>query len=760
MTIPLSSARAILARFTKRSLVLAAGVALAFQLPAQDLASLVKVYRETPSVARRTQLEQLAAAHRKDQTGALAQFALGVTSIEQKDYPRAIATLKTAAAGLPKLEDYVLYYLALARLEANSAAGVPEELVRFGALPAASPLAHRAVLLQAKAALDGNNAAESIRILRERYAGLPQPDADFMMATAYEAISDHTNAAGYFQRVYFRYPDTEQAAQAAAALSNLRGAMGPSYPPATPAQMLERGDRWLAAREFVRARQEFTSIVPQLAGLERDQARVRVGVAQYLDGEASAALRYFESLDLSRSEAEAERLHYVAECRRKLDDHDAMLVAVSRLGRDYPDSQWRLKSLVSAANSFLLRNRADVYEPLYKAVYEKFPSDAVAPYCHWKVAWSAYIQRRDDADDLLRDHVTRYPTDVKSSAAMYFLGRLSEARKDFRAARAYFTKIAELYPNYYYTMLARQRLAEAKLVAATPSEKVVEFLNGIAFGERRTPVEREPSAATRLRTERARLLAAAGFADWAESELRFGARNDGQPHLLAMELARTAPSVYQSLRYMKSLVPDYLTTPIDEMPTHFWKLLFPLPYEKDLVRNAKLQNLDPYVVAGLIRQESEFNPAAVSRKSALGLTQIMPATGRQLARRNGVRRFRSSMLFQPATNLKLGSHYLRAMLNEWNGKWEETLASYNAGKARVTEWVTWNSFQEPAEFVETIPFTETREYVQSVLRNAAIYRRLYGTSAAALPSTDGPERNSDPRPARRADKRKRPRAVS
>ena len=72
------------------------------------------------------------------------------------------------------------------------------------------------------------------------------------------------------------------------------------------------------------------------------------------------------------------------------------------------------------------------------------------------------------------------------------------------------------------------------------------------------------------------------------------------------------------------------------------------------------------------------------------------------------------------------------MLDEWNGKWEETLASYNAGKNHVVEWQTWNSFQEPAEFVETIPFTETREYVQAVLRNAAIYHRLYGTSAAAF----------------------------
>ena len=109
----------------------------------------------------------------------------------------------------------------------------------------------------------------------------------------------------------------------------------------------------------------------------------------------------------------------------------------------------------------------------------------------------------------------------------------------------------------------------------------------------------------------------------------------------------------------------------------------------------------------------------------------MPATGRQLARKDGVRRFRTSMLFQPSTNLKLGSRYLRTILDQWGGKWEETLASYNAGKAHVDDWVNWSSFQEPAEFVETIPFTETREYVQAVLRNAAIYKRLYGTVAAS-----------------------------
>jgi len=72
---------------------------------------------------------------------------------------------------------------------------------------------------------------------------------------------------------------------------------------------------------------------------------------------------------------------------------------------------------------------------------------------------------------------------------------------------------------------------------------------------------------------------------------------------------------------------------------------------------------------------------------------------------------------------------LRMLLNDWGGKWEETLASYNAGKGRVVNWVTWGQYREPAEFVESIPFNETHEYVQAVIRNGAIYREIYGKTS-------------------------------
>jgi soluble lytic murein transglycosylase len=105
--------------------------------------------------------------------------------------------------------------------------------------------------------------------------------------------------------------------------------------------------------------------------------------------------------------------------------------------------------------------------------------------------------------------------------------------------------------------------------------------------------------------------------------------------------------------------------------------------------------------------------------------QVRPGTGREVARRAGVPRVTTRLLTQPAVNLKLGSTILRGMLDSHGGRIEETLAAYNAGPSRAADWRTWASFREPAEFIETIPFTETRDYVQAVLRNAEMYRRLY-----------------------------------
>jgi soluble lytic murein transglycosylase len=698
---------------------------------AQPPESLGRAYRESPTPARRKALEKFAASH-KDANGALAHFTLGEVSFEQKRFPDAILHLEAAQSRLPKLADYTAYYLAAAHSETADYSAAAREAAIVRSVPLRSPFATKSIVLQARALAASGSAQEAVRMLRERYADLPQPDADLAMAIAYEAARDLPHAAQYYQRVYYEYPTGDPATRAAAALITLRDGMGAAYPAPAAQAMVERGHKLLAQREYARAQSEFQALVPQLSGPERDRARVGIGAAEYLSGDVAAAYSHLRSLEVSNpeanAEANAERLYYLAECARKLNDEDQMMEAVKKLGK-HRESLWRYKALVAAANRFLVINQPDKYTPLYKAVYESFPDQPLAASSHWRVAWAAYIRRRHDARELLREHLERYSVHPSASAALYFLGRLAEADADYPAARAFYTRLAAQFPNYYYGILARERMAQPKIVAVGPSEKTAQFLRSIAFPPRQPAVPSEPDAETALRIARARLLESAGLPDLAQAELRFGARNGGQPYLLAMELARAANTPHERLHNIKSAAPDYLSMSLEDAPPAFWQLLFPLPYEKDLVRSAKQQNLDPYMVAALIRQESEFDPQALSAKNAYGLTQVEPATGRALARRAGIKRFSNRSLFQPAINLKLGAYYLRALLDQWGGQWEQTLASYNAGKSRVNDWITWNQYQEPAEFVESIPFTETREYVEAVLRNATVYRQLYASKA-------------------------------
>jgi len=410
---------------------------------------------------------------------------------------------------------------------------------------------------------------------------------------------------------------------------------------------------------------------------------------------------------------------------------------LDQLASLHATSTRRLEALLAVANSYLVENQVDSYEPLFRACYESFPKEARAGGCHWKVTWAHYLRRKDDARDLLREHLRLFPNSDESSAALYFLARLAEGADDPAAARAYYSEIVREYPNYFYTGLARERLAALPATAAAPSASVSDFLHTVTFNTRARVRNFEPNATAKLRLERARLLASAGLDDWAETELRYAAQNEDQSHIMGLELAtmanrRAQPD--QAMRYLKRYAPDYLYLRIDSAPNEFWKLAFPLPYRADFERFARQNNLDPFLFAALARQESEFNPKAVSVASARGLTQIMPSTGRELSRQLRVKPYSTASLFQPQVNLKLGSFYLKSVADSLEGRWEAALAAYNAGLSRAKTWSTWGEFREAAEFVETVPFTQTREYIQIVLRNADIYRQLYANEKPPVPT--------------------------
>jgi len=657
----------------------------------------------------------------------LRDLKSGADALDAGRYPAAIAALKGLPQRLPKLADYAAWFLASAQSGSKDYAAVPATLETVFKQSPPSPLVPRSALLAAGALTQNNNAAAALELLRKYYSVLSQPKGDLAMAAAFAGSGDNVSAAIYYQRVYYGFPLSAEAGLASTEIERLKTDLGEKYPPALPTAMLGRAIKLLDGGQAVRARKELEALVPQLGGAERDLARVRIGVAYYTAEENAVAYKYLTTLEVASPEADAERLYYVMQSARRLNNLDEMDAVAAKLGRLHPNSPFRLQAVLAAANRYLTENKIDQYEPLYRACYESFPQDKQAAGCHWKVVWAHYLRRAPDAAEMLRAHLRLFPASENASAALYFLGRLAEVSRDRATARTYYDEIAREYPNQYYAMLARDRLTP--VASVDPSPAASEFLRTVGFPQRARVTVFDASAASKARIERAKMLVSAGLKDWAETELRYGAQNGDQPHLLAMELAALIGDGQpaQAIRYIKSYAGNYLFLPMDSAPLDFWRLAFPLPYRADLERFSKQNNLDPFLMAALIRQESEFDAKVTSRANARGLTQIEPTTGRELSRKLKIPQYTTAKLFQPSLNLQFGTYYLRLVTNQLGGHTEAALAAYNAGMTRAKSWLTWGDFQEPAEFVETVPFTQTRGYIQAVLRNADAYRRIYGT---------------------------------
>jgi soluble lytic murein transglycosylase len=172
------------------------------------------------------------------------------------------------------------------------------------------------------------------------------------------------------------------------------------------------------------------------------------------------------------------------------------------------------------------------------------------------------------------------------------------------------------------------------------------------------------------------------------------------------------------MRALKRALPYAASASINSIPLVYWRILFPEPYWDTIKAESAKNNLDPYLVASLIRQESEFNPSAVSYANAWGLMQLEPSAGRAMAREEGMTHFETFQLLDPETNIRLGT------LDHFGGVQEYALAAYNAGDSRVVDWEAAGPYHGMDEFIESIPFTQTREYVEAILRNIETYRAI------------------------------------
>jgi soluble lytic murein transglycosylase len=208
-------------------------------------------------------------------------------------------------------------------------------------------------------------------------------------------------------------------------------------------------------------------------------------------------------------------------------------------------------------------------------------------------------------------------------------------------------------------------------------------------------------------------------------EIRKNQRQSNQPYADALlaEIFNAQGDMLMTMRSLRRAFPALATPEQDSVPPYFLKMYYPVRYEDAIRKYSQKNGLDPHLVMGIIHQESYFNPRTRSPVGAIGLMQLMPATGQELGSRfHG--KFSVSRLENPDTNIELGTFHLKYLINLFGGNTQLAIASYNAGQGRVAQWRRGAPHKPMDEFVESIPFRETRTYVKHVVMLESSYKRI------------------------------------
>jgi soluble lytic murein transglycosylase len=687
-------------------------------LASAQLRPMTQQLASTRSAAAYAGVASYAHAH-PGEGAAAAYLSLGHAYMLDHRYADAVSNFHQANVSGDALDDYADYLGAQAALQAGRPGDAYALLDKFAERYPDSIFVATAPVLLANAHMQQQDPQGALRVLEPLVATSPEAthvDFRYALGRAYQMAGDTGHASPIFRGIYTGLPLAYEAAMAAQQLQ----AMGV---PLTAAERKTRADALFNAKRYSDALVEYNAIGknnPQLSVADRNALTIYVAVCDFKLKHVGR--REIEKLPETSDDTAALKLYMLAELSRNENDrvgHDAI---ITQMVQKYPVSRWLEEALYSGGNMYLLKRDSAQAIYHYTKLVTLFPNSTYAPSAHWRAAWMNYrLRNYPEAALLMDEQIQRYAAGIEAPSALYWRGRIYEDEEhNFGQAVNYYKTLSNAYTDYYYGELARQRLA---VLGVQPTVAVSPVLSAI----QRTPA---PELTGELPENdvhliKARLLANAALNEYIGPEIQASPTSSQWGALGQAEIYASYGEYTRALQSMKHSGLSFFTLPMAQVPEVYWKLLFPQPYWQELVANAGKNGLDPYLVASLIRQESEFNAGAVSRANAYGLMQMIPSVGKSMAKKQGMKGFDTRQMLNPTVNLELGTMNLKQVLDRFGGQVEYALAAYNAGDVPIRQWLATNDYKDVPEFVESIPYTETRDYVQAIMRNREMYRALY-----------------------------------
>ncbi|HTH52128.1 MAG TPA: transglycosylase SLT domain-containing protein [Pyrinomonadaceae bacterium] len=665
-------------------------------------------------------------------TGALARLVHARIRFEQGDYAGAASLLNTDVFRTKtRVADEALWLRARALEKAGSnaeAMKVAEELIRD--FPQ-SIRVRDAKLVWARSAIAAGHAVDVPPFLVDM-SEAKDADALLLTAKAYDAQNSAVDAARYYRRTYFFAAGTPASQEAEVKLT----ALGQPLTPQNAEEQLARADQFASAKNYGEAAKAFDTVASAFPASLTPAVQLRRLVAYANSARLPDAATTLSAIPATARERE-DAYRQLALGYAKAKQWQQARSTVDEMRAKFPTGPLVAKTMVDVGLAARdAKNNADAAY-FFNTAVAAYPNAVEIAQAQFESAWTQHEAKNFLlSSQMMIDHLARYADKDTSNRgkAGYWSGRDSERAGKAAEACALYDGTIYRYGSNWYGYLAAQRLSAMRAAGQCSSTTAPNPTVAKAVANLRTVTVAAETAGPREQdlVAKADEESIIGMFDWAIEQLNDAKRTAGNSPSVNLALAK-----YYRIRKAKNdntnafvalakTYPDYAQMFPEEMSREEWAIFYPLSNWSDIKKWSAERRLDPYQVAGLIRQESVFDPRAASGAKAYGLMQLIVPTAQTTARKYGSSVAGSitvETLFQPAVSIELGTAYLRDQLDKF-GRIEYVAVAYNAGPGRVPQWRATLP-AEIDEFVEAIPFKETKQYVQGVVRNTAQYRRLY-----------------------------------
>ena len=649
-----------------------------------------------------TDLSQLwlAPSSRAARTAAMTDFATAVKLEVDSDFAKALPLLSNPSTQQGTLGSYATYYRGLAELRLGRAADARQTFRSLREAAPAGYVAEGAAVREAECdeALGDNASAMAAYERLSKTKTIAPDDILMRLGRAAKAAGNVGAATEAFARVVYEFPFSDAAVLASSELQSLP--IAPIAPGSNRFQLeLGRAERLFGAKRYAAARAAFDGLRGAAQGDDRELVNLRIAESDYFLKQVRAARDAVKPYT-EKASRQGEALFFYAIAIRELGESDEYLRTVRRIVSEFPTQSWAEEALNNLATHYILQNDDAQADAVFRELYEKFPGGRYAERAAWKTGWWAYKNGRyADAVRAFESGAARFPRSDYRPSWLYWSARAHEELKETSLATARFTLVATDYLNTYYGRLAVKQLdgrARTRLVADAQEPSAAA-----------PPADEPPTAPLPPNAAVIRALLALDLYDQAVDELRYAQKNWGDSSAIQATFGwiyNKRGDLRAGINAMKRAYPQYMAAGGEKLPAEVLKVLFPVNYWPLIRRYSAERSLDPYMVAALILQESNFTADIRSSANAYGLMQLLPSTGRQYAKSLRLaKRFTLSLLTTAEPNIKMGTAYFADLVRRYGGV-HYALATYNAGPSRVSRWISERPSIDQDEFIDDIPF--------------------------------------------------------